>query len=451
METPETHYARRAGLHIGYQVWGEGALDILDLGCGTYISVDEAGEQPQWRRYTERLAECGRVIRFDPSGIGLSDTPARLEELTLEAWVEDALAVMDACDSRRAVVVAASSSVLTGLCFAAGHPERTESLIVINGSARYLEADDYAFGIPRELMEEFRAGLDPDHTTQVSDDLSDIRLFAPSAADDPEFQRWWSRASKRGAAPATAAVLGELTVVTDVRHLLPGIATATLVLHRQDALAPSAEHGRFIAAGIPGARLVVLPGDDVIPFIGDLDGMVDEIQQFVTGDRYRPGPDRELATILFTDIVDSTGTAATMGDRRWTQVLRDHDAMVRRQLGQFGGRFVKDTGDGFVATFTTPSNAIRCALAIRDGAGHLHLRLRAGLHAGEIQRRDDDISGIAVHVAARVGALAGAGEVVVSGTVVDLVEGSGITFDDRGVVSLKGVPEPRQLWTVVEG
>jgi class 3 adenylate cyclase/pimeloyl-ACP methyl ester carboxylesterase len=451
METPETHYARRAGLHIGYQVWGEGDLDILDLGCGTYISVDEAGEQPQWRRYTERLAECGRLMRFDPSGIGLSDTPARLEELTLEAWMADALAVMDACDSRRAVVIAASSSSLTGLSFAAEHPERTESLIVINGSARYLEADDYAFGIPRELMEEFRAGLDPDHLDPVREDLDDLRLFAPSAADDPEFQRWWSRASKRGAAPATAAVLSELTVSTDVRHLLPRIGMATLVLHRQDALAPSVEHGRFIAAGVPGARLVVLPGDDVIPFVGDLDGMVDEIQQFVTGDRYRPGPDRELATILFTDIVDSTGTAATMGDRRWTQVLRDHDAMVRRQLGQFGGRFVKDTGDGFVATFTTPSHAIRCAMAIRDGAGHLHLRLRAGLHAGEIQRRDDDISGIAVHVAARVGALAGAGEILVSGTVVDLVEGSGITFDDCGMFSLKGVPEARRLWTVVDG
>jgi class 3 adenylate cyclase/pimeloyl-ACP methyl ester carboxylesterase len=451
METPETSYARRAGLHIGYQVWGEGALDILDLGCGTYISVDEAGEQPQWRRYNERLAECGRLIRFDPSGIGLSDTPARLEELTLEAWVADALAVLDACDSRRAVLLAASSSSHLGLSLAARHPERTESLIVINGSARYLEAEDYPFGIPLALMEEFWAGLDPDHSAPVSEDVSDLRLFAPSAAGDPEFQRWWSRASKRGAAPATAAVLTELIAVTDLRHLLPGIGAATLVLHRQDALAPSVEHGRFIAAGIPGARLVLLPGDDVIPFVGDLDGMVDEIQEFITGDRYRPGPDRELATILFTDIVDSTGTAATMGDRRWTQVLRDHDAMVRRQLGQFGGRFVKDTGDGFVATFTTPSNAVRCALAIRDAAGLLHLRLRAGLHAGEIQRRDDDIGGIAVHVAARVGALAGADEVVVSATVVDLVEGSGITFEDRGVVSLKGVPEARQLWTVVDG
>jgi pimeloyl-ACP methyl ester carboxylesterase len=179
METPETHYARRAGLHIGYQVWGEGDLDILDLGCGTYISVDEAGEQPQWRRYTERLAECGRLMRFDPSGIGLSDTPARLEELTLEAWMADALAVMDACDSRRAVVIAASSSSLTGLSFAAEHPERTESLIVINGSARYLEADDYAFGIPRELMEEFRAGLDPDHLDPVRGRRSGARPRPP--------------------------------------------------------------------------------------------------------------------------------------------------------------------------------------------------------------------------------------------------------------------------------
>jgi class 3 adenylate cyclase/pimeloyl-ACP methyl ester carboxylesterase len=448
METPETHYARRGDLHIGFQVWGDGGVDILDAGCGTYISIDEAGEQSPWRRYIERLAACGRVIRFDPSGIGLSDTPADLDELTLHAWVDDALAVMDAVDSTRAVLLAASSSCLLALLLAEEHPERIESLIVINATARYLEADDYSFGIPRDLMEEFRAGLDPDRVDQVSGDLNDLRLFAPSVADDPEFQRWWSRASKRGAAPATAAVLGDLTVAADFRHLLPRITAPTLVLHRQDTLAPSVDHGRYIAEHIAGARFVVLPGDDVVPFIGDLDGLVDEIQEFVTGDRYQPGPDRELTTILFTDIVDSTGMAARMGDRRWTQVLRDHDVLVRRQLDRFGGRFVKDTGDGLVATFDGPTRAIRCALTVRDGAGHLGIQTRTGLHVGEIERRGEDVSGIAVHVAARVAAVAAAGEVLVSNTVVDLVEGAGIAFVDRGAHALKGVPDPRRLWAV---
>jgi class 3 adenylate cyclase/pimeloyl-ACP methyl ester carboxylesterase len=449
MDAPETNYARRDGLHIGYQVLGNGDTDILDVGCGTYISIDEAGDQPQWHRYNERLAECGRVIRFDPSGIGLSDTPADLAALTLESWVEDALAVLDACQSTRAVVLAASSSSLLGLLLAAEHPERTESLVVINGSARYLEADDYPIGIPVDLMEEFRSGLDPDGDGPSHQDLSDLRLFAPTAEGDPEFRRWWSRASKRGAAPATATVLGDLTVSSDVRGLLPGIGMPTLVLHRREALAPSVEHGRYIADHISEARLVTLPGDDVVPFVGDLDGLVDEIQEFITGDRYGPTPDRVLATILFTDIVDSTDAASRMGDRQWTQVLRDLDGLVRRQLEQFGGQLVKDTGDGSLAIFDGPTRAIRCALTIRDGAGHLGITLRAGLHAGEIERRGQDVSGIAVHVAARVVAEADAGEIMASNTIVDLVEGAGISFLDRGARTLKGVRGPRRLWAVV--
>ncbi|HWD51730.1 MAG TPA: adenylate/guanylate cyclase domain-containing protein [Acidimicrobiales bacterium] len=446
MDVPETHYARRRGLHIGYQVWGDGPVDILDLGSGTFISIDETGDQPRWLRYTERLAACGRVIRFDASGTGLSDTPADLGELSFEAWVDDAVAVMDQVGSTRAVVLGVSGS--SALIFATKYPERTESLVMINATARLMEADDYPIGVPSDLMEEFRAGLDPDNADQVSDDLTDLRIFAPSAADDPEFQRWWARASRRGAAPATSAVMGARIAQADYRHLLPRVAAPTLVLHRQDALAPSMEHGRYMADRIPGARFVTLPGDDVLPFTGDIDALVDEIQEFVTGERYQPGPDRTLATILFTDIVDSTANAARMGDRRWTQVLADHDGLVRRQLERFGGRFVKDTGDGLLATFDSPARAIRCALALRDGAGHLGIQMRAGLHAGEIERRGEDVGGIAVHVAARVAATAVAGEVLVSNTVVDLVEGAGVTFADRGAHTLKGVPDPRKLWAV---
>ncbi len=451
MDTPETHYARRDGLHIGYQVWDDGDVDILDVGSGTYISIDESGDEPHWRRYTERLAACGRVIRFDPTGIGLSDTPVDLEELTFEAWVGDALAVLDAVDSTRAVVLGTASSAMLAIMVAALHPERTESLIVVNGSARYLEAPDYPVGISRKLMEEFRSGLDPDHGGDADGALSDLALFAPSAVGDPEFQRWWSRASRRGAAPATAAVLQTRTTEADARSLLPRITAPTLVLHREDARAPSVEHGRFIAEHIPGARFVSLPGDDVVPFTGDLDGLVDAIQEFVTGDHFQPGQDRVLATILITDIVDSTTTATRMGDRRWTQVLRDHDALVRRQLDRFGGRFVKDTGDGLVATFDGPTRAIRFALSLRDGAGHLGIRMRAGVHVGEIERRGDDVSGIAVHVTARLAAEAGADQLVVSNAVVDLVEGSGITFADWGTHTLRGIPEPRRLWTVTGG
>ncbi len=451
METPETHYARRNGLHIGYQVWGEGDVDILDVGSGTYISIDENGDEPHWRRYTERLALCGRVIRFDPTGIGLSDTPVDLGDLTFESWVDDALTVLDAVDSARVVVLGASASAMLALMIAALHPERTASLIVVNGSARYLEAADYSFGVPHDLMEEFRSGLDPDADSDVSEDLSDLHLFAPSGAGDPEFQRWWSRASRRGATPSTAAVLHNRTIEADVRSLLPRITAPTLVLHRQDALAPSVEHGRFLADHIPGAHFVSLPGNDVVPFVGDLDGLVDAIQEFVTGDHYQPGEDRVLATLLITDIVDSTTAATRMGDRRWTQVLRDHDGLVRRQLERFGGQFVKDTGDGLVATFDGPTRAIRCALSLRDGAGHLGIQIRAGVHVGEIERRGDDVSGIGVHLAARLAADAGADEVVVSNTVVDLVEGSGITFADRGIRTLKGIAEPRRLWTVTGG
>jgi|HubBroStandDraft_6_1064221.scaffolds.fasta_scaffold65925_3 class 3 adenylate cyclase/pimeloyl-ACP methyl ester carboxylesterase len=446
MEVPETRYARRGQLHIGYQVWGEGDKDILDFGFGLYISIDETNEQPQWRRYTERLAACGRVIRFDPSGVGLTDTPSDVGQLTYRTWVDDAVAVMDAAGATRAAVLAASGWTLPAFLFAAEHPERTESLVVVNASARYVEADDYPIGIPMALMEQFWAGLDPDSESNGAEGLSDLRLFAPSAADDPEFQRWWSRASMRGATPAVSAVLSEQSATADYRYLLPRITAPTLVLHRRDAVAPTVDHGRYVAEHIAGARFVALPGNDVVPFLGDLDGLVDHIQEFITGERYQPGPDRVLATILFTDMVDSTSMATRLGDRRWTQVLLDYNELVRRQLSRFGGRFVKDTGDGVVATFDAPSRAIRCALALRDGATRLAIQVRSGLHTGEIEQSGDDIRGIAVHIAARIASSAAVGEVLVSDVVADLVEGAGIEFLDRGFHELKGISRPRQIW-----
>jgi class 3 adenylate cyclase len=344
------------------------------------------------------------------------------------------------------VVLAASGGTLPAFLFAAEHPERTESLVVVNASARYVEADDYPIGIPVALMDEFRAGLDPDSKSEGVEGLSDLRLFAPSAADDPEFQRWWSRASMRGATPAVSAVLSEQSAAADYRYLLPRITAPTLVLHRRDTIAPTVAHGLYVAEHIPGARFVPLPGRDVVPFLGDLDGLVDHIQEFITGERYQPGPDRVLATILFTDMIDSTSMATRLGDRRWTQVLLDYNELVRRQLSRFGGTFVKDTGDGVVATFDAPTRAIRCALALRDGATHLAIQVRSGLHTGEIEQSGDDIRGIAVHIAARIASSASVGEVLVSDVVANLVEGAGIEFEDRGLHELKGISRPRRIW-----
>jgi class 3 adenylate cyclase len=368
--------------------------------------------------------------------------------LTFAAWVADALAVLDRVGSTRAVLLGASSSSLVAVLFAAEHPERTASLVVINGTPRIMQAEGYDIGVPVEILEEFRAGLDPDRPGEGNEELSDLRLFAPSSADDPEFQQWWSRASKRGTAPATAVLLGRATTDADVRHLLGGIDTPALVLHRREALGMSFEQGAYLAQNIPGARFVELPGNDVVPFTGNLDELVDEIQEFITGERYQPGPNRTFATILFTDIVDSTITAARLGDRRWSQVLRDLDLLHRRQLERFGGTFVKDTGDGLLATFDGPSSTVRCALAIRDGADHLGVQIRAGVHAGEVERRGLDVGGIAVHVAARVLGAAQAGEVLVSDILVALVEGAGIAFTDRGIHTLKGIEKDRHLWAV---
>lgn len=332
------------------------------------------------------------------------------------------------------------------ILFAATHPARTTALVLYGGWARTLSAPDYPIGRDRgdfdELVERTEAEWGHGRA---------LRLVNPSVADDPYIQRWWSRWERMAASPATAAGLLRLAFEGDVRAVLPTVRVPTLVLHRADDGWVPVHHGRYLGEHIPGARYVELPGSDHTPWIGDQDQVTDEVETFLTGHRPAPEPDRILATVLFTDIVESTRVAAQLGDRRWREVLAEHNALVRNKLDRHRGREVHTAGDGFLATFDGPARAIRCAFEISTGVRELGMEVRAGLHAGEIELAGEDIQGIAVHIGARVAAMAGAGEILVSSTVKDLVSGSGFEFEDRGLHALKGVPGEWRLFSVRDG
>jgi class 3 adenylate cyclase len=313
-------------------------------------------------------------------------------------------------------------------------------------SARLARDSDYPWGWPQHVLEKFvDAVTDP---TYRGDPIDDVAVSAPSLATDAEFRSWWKRAGERNASPAIARAMDVLVTRADLRAVLPLINTPTLVLHRVDNDFLPIGHGRYLAENIAGATLVELPGRDFLPYVGDIDAVLGEIEEFLTGTRGTPNTDRMLATILFTDIVDSTKRAAGTGDRRWRELLDNHDRMSGRQVHRFGGRQVKTTGDGILATFDGPARAIQCGLAICDGARQVGVEVRVGVHTGEVERRGDDVAGIGVHIAARVQGCAQPGEVWVSRTVTDLVTGSGIIFNDRGEHPLKGVPGTWQLFTV---
>jgi len=452
MEAPPTLYAVRDGIHVGYQVWerdpepgADGAVDLLELSSGLMISIDETSDEPNWLRYTERLADFSRLIRFDAGGLGLSDPLPTGTDPSIEGWGRDALAVMDATGCSSAVVVGNGGGTMAALWLAATHPERVRSLVVVNGTARVGAADDYGFGVSDD---DVAAGAGIDVPIVEGGVPRDIAIFAPSLAHRVGFRDWWGRAARRGATPATAMAFNMVTFSADVRWCLPAVMCPTLVIARTECYANLSQHGRYLAEHITGARFLTFPGPDMLPWAGEFDSIVDEIEEFVTGGRGTHAPTRTLATVLFTDIVDSTVHAAAAGDRQWRGVLDAFDVDVGRLLKRHEGVLVKMTGDGILARFASPAQAVRCAMAMVDAAGAAGLGLRAGLHAGEVELRGDDIGGMAVHIASRVSSMAGAGEVLVTGTVRDLVVGSGIVFDDRGRHNLKGVPDEWQVLAV---
>jgi class 3 adenylate cyclase len=408
-------------------------------------NIETAWEDPHVSRFLERLASFSRLILFDKRGTGLSDRVSISELPTLEQRMDDVRAVMDAADSERAALFGASEGGVMCTLFAATYPDRTAALVIYGSYAKGTATAEYPHGLAeQEGIEEFIGAL-----TEVWDDAGGLlNIWAPSASDDPVTQAAFGRYLRTGASPSAVVALTRMNAAVDIRPILPVIAVPTLVIHRSEDMIVPVEAGRDLAAKIQGAKYVELPGEDHLWFHGDADAILGEVEEFLTGTRAAEIVDRILATVMFTDIVDSTRKAAELGDRRWRDLLARHDTLMRRELERHRGREVKTLGDGFLATFDGPARAIRCACSARDAMRALGVEVRAGLHTGECELIGDDLGGIAVNIGARVGSVAGPGEVLVSRTVTDLVAGSGIEFTERGAHSLKGVPGEWQLYAV---
>jgi class 3 adenylate cyclase len=439
---PETRYARRDGIHVAYQISGSGSFDLVLVSIW-FSHLEARWEVPGFDHYLHRLGSFSRLISFDKYGIGLSDPAPPGAMPPLEDWMDDVRAVMDAAGSERAALFGAGDGGMMAATFAATYPERVSALVLANSTARMSWAPDYPIGIPPE-----RAEMIASLTEQTWGRGDILTLTNPSLADDEVVREAFARLLRMAASPATAAAVVQLLFEIDVRHVLSTIQVPTLVVHRKDNVLVSAENGRYLAEHIPNARLVEVPGADYGLGVGDVDAVIDEVEEFLTGARGHVDVNRMLATVLFTDIVSSTERAASVGDERWRELLDAHDDIARRQISRYQGQLVKSTGDGILATFDGPVRAIQAATAIRDATRRVGIEIRAGLHTGEIQRHGDDVGGLGVHIAARVQAAAQPGEVLASRTVKDLVAGSGVRFTDRGTHRLKGVPEEWQLFGV---
>jgi class 3 adenylate cyclase len=443
---PRTRYASCGEIDIAYQVFGDGPIDLLVL-PGPLIPIDCVDSEPSMHRFHRRLASFARVIRFDQRGIGLSSRLPSLDMIGPKAWAQDAIAVMDAVGCERATVFAPGFTSLTGLVLAADFPERVSNLVIFNGGARTLRGPDYPIGSDESAAEPYTTvGVEPDAVEQGFDILG---IIAPSVASDDAFRAWWDHAGNRAASPSMARLFIETIRHSDVRDALPCITAPTLILHRDNPEFSPIGHAHYLAEHMAGSRLVELAGEDALYWVGDTAPMVDEIEEFITGLRGGSDTERLLTTIVFTDIVSSTARAALLGDDRWRDLLDNHDTIVRHELQRFSGREVNTAGDGFVATFSSPSAAIACADAIVDAVRVLGIEVRVGIHAGEVEVRGTDVAGMAVHIGARVAALAGPGEVLVSSTVRDIVTGSRRRFAERGESELKGVPGQWRLYALV--
>lgn len=431
MDPPETRYVAVGEADVAYQVVGDGPLDLLYcFGLGSHIEV--AWEVPRNVEFLTRLAAFSRLVFFDRRGTGASDGVSVKTMPTWEEWTEDIAAVLHAASSKQTAILATLEAGPIAILYAAMHPETVSGLILLNTSARYLEADDYSVGLPSEAVD---AVVSLVASAWGTPDLA--RLIAPSLADDAEHMRLVSKLERSSATPrGAAAQYDDMLRRFDVRHALPLIQAPTLVLHASENTFVPIAHGRYLADHISGAIFTELPGGDT----ATNPAVASEVAEFLTGDRPEVEVERILTTVLFTDIVGSTARAASVGDIRWHSILDAHDQSVRQQLKHFRGREINTTGDGFIASFDGPARAIRCAQAISEATEKLGVPIRLGLHTGECEVRGDDLGGLAVHIAARVAALASPGDVLVSGTVKDLVVGSGIEFSERGEHELKGVP-----------
>ncbi len=437
-----TQYARVGKAHVAYRVFGDGPVDLLLL-LGEYLPVDAIDEEPRYSKSLRRLTSLGRVITFNRRGVGLSDAPDG--PLTLEQQVEDAVCVLDAAGSERAVVIGSNVSGPAAIRIAADHPGRTSALVLMNTWARLVADDDYPAGFPYAVV-----ATTADRTTATEQtDFDFLTTFAPSVAQDERFRAWWEQAGNRAAGPARARELWQLIIDSDVRDVLGAIAAPTLIVQRAHIrIGHYPELGRYLRDHIPGAHYVELEGEDLHWWIGDTDPILDEIETFVTGTGVALRAQRRLATVLFLDVVGSTERAVAIGDSRWRDVLATYHDVAHRSLSRWGGSQVGTAGDGVVATFDMPADAIRCGRDIAAGVRALDIDIRAGVHTGEIEIVGDDVAGIGVHIAARVMSAAAPGEVLVSRTVSDLVTGSGLTFEDRGEHELKGVPGRWGLFAV---
>ena len=438
MGHPETRYVAVGDADVAYQVVGDGPDLLFCYGLGSHIEFN--WQVPLVAEFLDRLASRFRLIVFDRRGTGASDGVPRSSVPTIEEWTEDVAAVLDAAGSERAAILATLDTGPIAILYAAMHPERVHALVLMNTFARYVEADDYPIGVPADVVDAFLEVFAAEWGT-----MQLLAMANPGA--DREFLERTAPVTRASATPRTAAAQWGNMLRHDVRHVLPLVQAPTLVLHVSEQLFTPLDHGRYLAEHIDGSRFVQLPGGDLSWTSGN-QVVADEVAEFLTGQRPEVEVDRILTTVLFTDIVGSTEHAASVGDARWRRELDAHDRAVREELRRFRGREINTTGDGFVAAFDGPARAVRCARAIVEATGRLGLRLRAGLHTGECEVRGDDLGGLAVHIAARVASRAGDGEILVSGTVKDLVAGSELVFTDRGAHALQGVPDRWHLFAL---
>jgi class 3 adenylate cyclase len=442
MQPVETKYAWLGRDRIAYQVLGHGPPDLV-LTFGSFGHIDIAWEDPGIALFLRSLASFSRLILFDRRGTGASD-PVLLDALPpWEMYAEELDAVLDEVGSQRAAIMAHVDAGAMAMLFAATRPERTSALVLVNTSAKWVAADDYPIGIPLEVAHAILAQIDQLWGTEAL-----VGMWAASRADDERFRRWSTKYQRAMASPRTIQAFNRVSLEIDARPVLPLVQAPTLVLARRDFPVVPIEQARYLAEHLPQAKLVELPGADALLAWETPELALDLVEQFLAGVRRAPEPTRVLSTVLFTDIVGSTQRAGQLGDRRWRELLDVHDELTRRLVQEFGGQLVKTTGDGILATFEGPGRAIHCAAALRDELAGIGVQLRAGLHTGEVELREDDVGGIAVHIAARVMAAAGQGEILVSRTVRDLVAGSDVTLEDRGMYLLKGIDGDWQLLAV---